>query len=146
MFIQKVCFHLKMFIFSIFWKYIFLMKTLYIMFIKSVNSENKISYAYMCITRSERVCIKGSIKREWLFTICVTFSLSNSLDIRLLCLIICYLCFWFVFKILFSSILCVLYFYFVPYCTTISVYYLHVHVFMCINIYTHGHIAQCIKK
>ena len=40
------------------------MKTLYIMFIKSVNSENKINYAYMCITRSERVCIKGSIKRE----------------------------------------------------------------------------------
>ena len=35
----------------------------------------------MCITQSERVCDKGSIKREWLFIICnkyVTFSLSNS--------------------------------------------------------------------
>ena len=106
----------------------------------------KIKYGYMCKTRSERVCDKGSIKREWLFIIYVTFSLSNSPDIRLLCLIICYLCFWFVFKILFSSIHCVLYFYFVPHCSTISMYYLYVHLFMCINMYTHGHIVQCIKK
>ena len=68
----------------------------------------KIKYVYMCITRSERVCDKGSIKRDWLCIICVRFSLSNSPDIRLLCLIICYLCFWCVFKILFSSIICVL--------------------------------------
>ena len=92
------------------------------------------------------MCDKDSIKREWLFSICVTFSLNISPDIRLLCLKICYLCFWFVFKILFSSIHCGLYFYFVPHCSTISMYYLYVHLFMCINMYTHGHIAQCIKK
>ena len=96
----------------------------------------KIKYGYMCKTRSERVCDKGSLKWGWLFIICVTFSLSNSPDIRLLCLIICYLCFWFVFKILFSSIHCVSYFYFVPHCSTIIMYYLHVHLFMCMyNVY-----------
>ena len=113
---------------------------------KCKTRKNKIKYVYVCTTRSERVCDKGSIKREWLFIIYVTFSLSNSPDIRLLCLIICYLCFWFVFKIPFSSIHCVLYFYFVPHCSTISMYYLYVHLFMCINMYTHGHIDQCIKK
>ena len=96
--------------------------------------------------RSERVCDKDSIKREWLFIICVTFSLSNSPDIRVLCLKIWYLCFWFVFKILFSSIHCVLYFYFVPHCSTISMFYLYVHLCKCITMYTRGHIAQCIKK
>ena len=35
---------------------------------------------------------------------------------------------------------------FVQHCSTISMYYLYVHLFMCINMYTHGHIAQCIKK
>jgi len=110
---------------------------------KSVKlGKNQIKYVYMCITRSERVCDKGLIKREWLFIICVTFSSNNSPDIRLLCLIICYLCFWFVFKILFSSIHCVCIFYFVPHFSTIILYYLYVHLFMCINMYTHGHIAN----
>ena len=90
----------------------------------------------MCITRSERVCDNDSIKREWLFIICVTFSLSNSPDIRWLCLKKCYLCFWFVFKILFSPIHCVLYFYFVPHCSTISMYYLYVHLYVYKYVYS----------
>ena len=30
--------------------------------------------------------------------------------------------------------------------STISMYYLHVHVSVCINMHTHGRIVQCIKK
>ena len=100
---------------------------------KCKTRKNKIKYVYVCTTRSERVCDKGSIKREWLFIIYVTFSLSNSPDIRLLCLIICYLCFWFVFKfyyppyivfcifILFRSVL--------QYVCTI---YMYIYIFLCV--------------
>ena len=103
----------------------------------------------MCITRSERVCDKGLIKRERFFIICVTFSLSNSPDSRLLCLIIimlsvCLVCFQnyiflyslcFVFFLFRSALFYNMYVLFI--CTSLYVY---------INMYTHGRITQCIKK
>ena len=53
-----------------------------------------------------------------------------------------------VFLVLFSSIHCILYFisFHIVSQSTIGMYYLHVHVSLCIHVYTHGHDAQCIKK
>ena len=57
-----------------------------------------------------------------------------------------YLCVWFVFKTLFSSIHCVSYFfYFVPHSSTIIMYYLYVHLFMCINRHTYVYSCPLLK-
>jgi len=99
----------------------------------------------MCITRCERVCVVRVQLKEMNYICYIFLKKKQFFDLFSYNIITVFLV---CFKVLFSSIQ--LFWYFISFPSvpqsTIIMYCLHVNVSMCINMYTHGYIVQCIKK
>ena len=99
----------------------------------------------MCITRCERVCVVRVQLKEMNYICYIFLKKKQFFDLfsynSITVFLVCFQSSIFLHTILFYFIL----FPSVPQ-STIIMYCLHVNVSMCINMYTHGYIVQCIKK